>query len=55
MNNLYGWRMSIYLPYDRFKWLQKRDDGFDLPLIAKKSRIGYILKIDLKYTDKLHE
>ena len=23
MNNLYGWEMSEYLPYERFKWLKK--------------------------------
>ena len=22
MNNLYGWTMSEYLPYERFKWLK---------------------------------
>ena len=22
MNNLYGWTMSRYLPYGRFKWLK---------------------------------
>ena len=22
MNNLYGWAMSRYLPYSRFKWLK---------------------------------
>ena len=22
MNNLYGWAMSSYLPYGRFKWLK---------------------------------
>ena len=24
MNNLYGWEMSEYLPYGRFKWLKNR-------------------------------
>ena len=33
MNNLYGWGMSVYLPYDEFKWL-KNVDGFDLTLIG---------------------
>ena len=23
MNNLYGWAMSEYLPYEEFKWLKK--------------------------------
>ena len=35
MNNLYGWAMSEYLPYERFKWL-KKDDGFDVMTIGKK-------------------
>ena len=29
MNNLYGWAMSDYLPYGRFKWL-KNIDNFDV-------------------------
>ena len=29
MNNLYGWAMSEYLPYGRFKWLINIDK-FDI-------------------------
>ena len=29
MNNLYGWAMREYLPYEVFKWL-KNIDGFNL-------------------------
>ena len=29
MNNLYGWAMSEYLAYERFKWL-KNVDKFDV-------------------------
>ena len=36
INNLYGWAMSEYLPYGRFKWL-KDVDGFDLALTDKKN------------------
>ena len=54
MNNLYGWAMSGYLPYGGFKWL-KNVDGFDVTLIVKKSRIDYILEVDLEYPDELHE
>ena len=53
-NNLYGWGMSGYLPYGRFKWL-KNVDNFDVNSISKKNPIGYILKVDLKYPDKLHK
>ena len=32
-NNLYGWAMSSYLPYGRFKWL-KNVAGFDVKSIS---------------------
>ena len=35
-NNLYGWGMSGYLSYGRFKWL-KNGDGFDVVLIGKNT------------------
>ena len=54
VNNLYGWTMSEYLPYGRFKWL-KNVDGFDVMSISDKSTIGYFLKVDLEYPDDLHE
>ena len=54
MNNLYGWAMSEYLPYEGFKWL-KNTDNFDVMSISEKSPIGYFLEVDLKYTDELHE
>ena len=54
MNSLYGWTMSEYLPYGRFKWL-KNVDGFDVMSISDKSTIGYFLEVDLKNLDDLHE
>ena len=54
MNNLYGRRMSGYLPYGRCKWLKNVDD-FDVNLISKNSSIGYILKVDLKNPDESHK
>ena len=54
MNNLYGWAMSEYLPYEVFEWL-KNVDEFDVMSISKKSLIGYFLEVDLKYPDELHE
>ena len=54
MNNLYGWAMSEYLPYEGFKWL-KNVDEFDVMSINEKSLIGYLSEIDLEYPDKLHE
>ena len=46
MNDLYGWAMSGYLPYGRFKWL-KIVDKFDANSINEKSPIRYILEVDL--------
>ena len=59
MNNLYGWAMSKYLPYEGFKWL-KNVDKFDVMSINEcnsidKSPIGYFLEVDLEYPDQLHE
>ena len=54
MNNLYGWAMSEYLLYERFKWL-KNVDEFDMMSISEKNPIGYLLKVELKYPDELHE
>ena len=54
MNNLYGWAVSEYLPYERFRWL-KNIDEFNLMSINEKSPIGHFLEVDLKYSDKLHE
>ena len=46
--------MSEYLPYGESKWL-KNVDELDVMSINKKSDIGYILEVDLKYPDKLHD
>ena len=54
MNNLYGWAMSEYLPYEGFEWL-KNVDEFNVMSISEKSPIGYFLEVDLKYPDELHE
>ena len=54
MNNLYGWAMGKYLPYEGFKLL-KSIDKFDVISINDKSPIGYFLKVNLEYTDELHE
>ena len=51
---MYGWEISSYLPYGRFKWL-KNVDGSDVASIGKKSQIGYILEVDLEYPDEIHE
>ena len=54
MNNLYGWAMSEYLPYEGFKWL-KNVHEFDVMSVNEKSATGYILQIDLQYSDELQK
>ena len=46
-NNLYGWAMSEYLPYDEFKC--DRDVKLEKILNAPDdSDIGYFIEVDLK-------
>ena len=54
MNNLYGWAMREYLPYEWFKWL-KNVHKFSVMSINEKCPIGYFLEVDLEYSDTLHE
>ena len=51
---LYGWAMSEYLFYCKFKWL-KNIDEFDVMSISEKSLIRYFLEVYLKYSNELHE
>ena len=46
--------MSEYLPYDGFKWL-KNVDEFNVIWVSEKNLTGYLLEVDLKYPDELHE
>ena len=57
VNNLYGTVMSFeYLPYGDFKWLSEEEiKVFDLHSIPENSLIGYILEVDLKYPEELHD
>ena len=54
MNNLYGWAMSEYLPYDGFKWL-KNIDRLDVNSVGEKSKMGCFLEVDLEYPNELHK
>ena len=54
MNNLYGLAMSGYLPYGGFKKWLKNVDGFGVNSISEKSKIGYIVEVDLEYPDELY-
>ena len=42
MNNLYGWALSKYLPYEGFKWL-KTVDELNVTSIHEKILIRYLL------------
>ena len=54
-NNLYGWIVSQYLRYSKFKWLNQNEiDKFEVNVIGKNSLDGYILEVDLEYHDELH-
>ena len=53
LNNLFGWAISRYVPYDGFKWL-KIVGNFDVNPVSENSPIGYILEVDLEYSDELH-
>ena len=57
MNNLHGTVMIFgCLPHSSFEFLSKEEiDGFNLDSIAENSRIGYILEVDLKYPNELHD
>ena len=54
MNDLYGWAMSEYLPYQGFEWL-KNVDEFDVMSVNEKSLTGYFLEVDLEHSNELHE
>ena len=53
MNNLHGQAISGYLTYGGFNWL-KNVDNFDANSISKNNMVGYILEVDLEYSDELH-
>ena len=46
MNNLYGWAISDYLPYEGFEWLNNVDE-FEVMSISECSSIGSFLEVDL--------
>lgn len=53
-NNLYGWAMSEYLPYDDFKWIDNIHQIPQVNNIAENSPIGYIFEVDLEYPSSIH-
>ena len=55
-NNLHGWAMSQSLPYNRFKWLNRKEiSELCLNSVSENSSIGYILEVYLEYPSELHD
>lgn len=56
INNLYGWAMQQALPIGGFKWLEQNEiDNFNLNIMEDNGNKGYILEVDLDYTEELHD
>ena len=56
VNNLYGWAMSQYLPYDNFEWMSEEEiNEVNFDLVSEDSKIGYVLEVDLEYPKDLHD
>lgn len=58
-NNLYGWAMSMPLPYGGFKWaddftIRCLETGM-LTRMDEESEDGFIIECDLSYPNDLHE
>ena len=53
-NNLYGWAMGEYHPYEKFEWVENVDE-LDVMSINKKGDVGYFLEVDLEYPNELRE
>ena len=51
-NNLYGWAMSQELRVNGFKWVEKFNEIF-IKNYSENSDIGYFLKVDIDYSEKL--
>lgn len=53
-NNLYGYAMSMPLPFGNFKWLDPSQikNIVDIP---KHGNVGYILECDFEYPEPLHD
>ncbi|XP_023225337.1 uncharacterized protein LOC111626253 [Centruroides sculpturatus] len=48
--------MSAYLPVNNFRWLHKDEiNALDIRNISDKNSIGYILEVDLKYPENIHD
>lgn len=52
-NNLYGWAMSQYLPFNNIRWCNTMTQE-KLMTISDTADTGYILEVDLEVPDELH-
>jgi len=50
--------VSQAIPYTNLKWIEKTEgknfENFDLNTCADDQSIGYILEVDLEYSESLH-
>ena len=53
-NNLYGWAMSQYLPYDGKKYVDNVNLE-DILNTSDDSEVGFFLEVDLKYPDGIKQ
>ena len=53
-NNLYGWAMSQLLPTGGFKWVNDLS-RFTPNEIGRLASKGYLLEVDAKYPEELHD
>ena len=59
-NNLYGWAMSKKLPVNGFKWLDTSENSNKIneefiKNYNENDNKGYILEVNVKYPNRLHE
>ena len=54
-NNLYGWAMSLPLPKSGFHWKCVIPTEEQIMKTKWDSKKGWILEVDLKYPEELHE
>ena len=54
-NNLYGWAMSQELRVNGFRWVEKLSKFNEIFIknYNENSDIGYFLKVDIDYSEKL--
>ena len=55
-NNLYGWAMNQFLPISDFNWINESEySEIDWKTINTELDYGYVLEVDLKYPESLHD